>query len=292
MLSSEHYKSRKRALTLRRNILFATIIVVALGVAWIIPLYALLVGSIKSLADAMGSPLLDPPRELDLDTLARAFRTLSTAMTNTAVIVIPCAFISVLLGSIAAFGIYLKGGRVADFVPPLIAITTYIPYQALIVPLVSIIRELERTLGVTIYDTLHGIFLVFLLYYTPMATLLMFIFTNNLPRELIEASLVDGMGPLTAYRRVALPLLSPGFVAATIFILINMWNNFFIPLSMSRGYEKHITLRIFGYVGQAGTIYNEMFAAALIGSLPPLIIFVVLSRYFVRGLMAFTGGGR
>lgn len=282
----------KIAFSVRRNITVATIIVVVLGFAWVIPLYALVVGSIKSLADAMGSPLLDFPRELDAGTLIRAFNILATAMQNTAIIVIPCAFISVFLGSLAAFGIYLKGGKVADYLPPFIAITTYIPYQALIVPLISVIRELEKALNTAVYDTLHGLFLVFLLYYTPMATLLMFIFTNNLPRELIEASLVDGMSPLSAYRRVALPLLSPGFVAATIFILINMWNNFFIPLSMTRGYEKHITLRIFSYVGQAGTIYNEMFAAALIGSLPPLIVFIVLSRYFVRGLMAFTGGGR
>ncbi|MEM4561632.1 MAG: carbohydrate ABC transporter permease [Desulfurococcaceae archaeon] len=282
----------KKAFSIRRNILVAVITITLLGFIWIIPLYALIVGSVKSLADAMGSPLLDLPRELDAGTLYRAFNILSTAMQNTAVVVIPAAFISVFLGSVAAFGIYLKGGRVADYLPPLIAITTYIPYQALIVPLISIIRELEKTLNVVLYDTLHGMFLVFLLYYTPMATLLMFIFTNNLPRELIEASLVDGMSPFKAYRRVALPLLSPGFVAALIFILINMWNNFFIPLSMTKGYEKHITLRIFSYVGQAGTIYNEMFAAALIGSLPPLVVFIVLSRYFVRGLMAFTGGGR
>lgn len=281
-----------KAFSIRRNILVAVITITLLGFIWIIPLYALIVGSVKSLADAMGSPLLDLPRELDAGTLYRAFNILSTAMQNTAVVVIPAAFISVFLGSVAAFGIYLKGGRVADYLPPLIAITTYIPYQALIVPLISIIRELEKTLNVVLYDTLHGMFLVFLLYYTPMATLLMFIFTNNLPRELIEASLVDGMSPFKAYRRIALPLLSPGFVAALIFILINMWNNFFIPLSMTRGYEKHITLRIFSYVGQAGTIYNEMFAAALIGSLPPLVVFIVLSRYFVRGLMAFTGGGR
>lgn len=282
----------KKAFSIRRNILVAVITITLLGFIWIIPLYALIVGSVKSLADAMGSPLLDLPRELDAGTLYRAFNILSTAMQNTAVVVIPAAFISVFLGSVAAFGIYLKGGRVADYLPPLIAITTYIPYQALIVPLISIIRELEKTLNVVLYDTLHGMFLVFLLYYTPMATLLMFIFTNNLPRELIEASLVDGMSPFKAYRRIALPLLSPGFVAALIFILINMWNNFFIPLSMTKGYEKHITLRIFSYVGQAGTIYNEMFAAALIGSLPPLVVFIVLSRYFVRGLMAFTGGGR
>jgi len=276
------------------NIVVAVVILAVIGVVWVIPLYALLVGSIKSLADTMSSPLLDLPRELDLGTIARAFDLLAGTMVNTAIITIPAAFIAVTVGSIAAFGIYLKGGKVADYLPPLIAITTYIPYQALIVPLITLIRWIEEATGrlIVLYDTNYGLFLVFLLYYTPMATLLTFIFTNNLPREVIEAALVDGLKPMTAYRRIALPLLSPGYVAALIFILINMWNNFFIPLSMTRGYEKHITLKIFSYVGQAGTIYNEMFAAALIGSLPPLIIFILMGRYFVRGLLAFTGGGR
>lgn len=277
---------------LRLNILVSTVILAVLGAIWFIPLYALIVGAIKSLADAMSNPLLNPPLELDVGTLKRAFDLLAGAMINTGIVTIPAAFISVFLGSLAAFAIYLKGGKVSDYLPPLIAITTYIPYQALVVPLVSLIRVIEEALKITLYDTLHGLFIFFLLYFTPMATLLMFIFTNNLPREVIEAALVDGMKPLTAYRKVALPLLSPGFVATLIFMLINMWNNFFIPLSITRGYEKHITLKIFSYVGQAGTIYNEMFAAALIGSLPPLIIFIVMGRYFVRGLLAFTGGGR
>ena len=277
---------------IRLNIVVASIILFVLGIVWFIPLYALIVGSVKSLADAMSSPLLDLPRELDLGTISRAFNLLATAMINTAIVVVPAAFMSVLLGSIAAFAIYLKAGKVADYLPPLIAITTYIPYQALIVSLVTIVKIVEEALKVPLYDTLYGVFIVFLIYFTPMATLLMFIFTNNLPREVIEAALVDGLKPFTVYRRIALPLLGPGFVATLIFMLISMWNNFFIPLSMTRGYEKHITLKIFSYVGQAGTIYNEMFAAALIGSLPPLIIFIVMSRYFVRGLLAFTGGGR
>ncbi|MEM0199546.1 MAG: hypothetical protein QXX72_04620, partial [Desulfurococcaceae archaeon] len=109
----------KKAFSIRRNILVAVITITLLGFIWIIPLYALIVGSVKSLADAMGSPLLDLPRELDAGTLYRAFNILSTAMQNTAVVVIPAAFISVFLGSVAAFGIYLKGGRVADYLPPL-----------------------------------------------------------------------------------------------------------------------------------------------------------------------------
>jgi len=276
----------------RLNVLTATIIMAVLGFIWAIPVYALIVGSVKSLADALGSPLLAPPREFDPGAVWRAFQLMANAMLNTAIVVIPSAFVATFVGSMAAFAIYLWGGKVADYVPPVIAISTYIPYQALIVPVIMFVKNLEGVLGVPLYDTLHGLFLVFLIYFTPMATLLMFIFTNTVPRDLVEAALVDGMKSLQIYRRIILPMTMSGFVATLIFLLINMWNNFFIPLSMTRGYEKHITLKIFSYVGQAGTIYNEMFAAALIGSLPPLIVFIVMGRYFIRGMLAYTGGGR
>lgn len=277
---------------LKLNVITASIVLAVLGFIWVLPLYALIVGSLKSLADAMGTPLLSPPLNMDISPIVNAFNLLASTMVNTAIVVIPAALISTFLGALAAFSIYLKGGKVSDYLPPLVAITTYIPYQALIVPLVSVIKQFEEVTRIALYDTLHGVFIVFLLYFTPMATLLQFIFMNNLPREVIEAALVDGMGAFSVFRRIVMPLHTPGFVATLIFMLINMWNNFFIPLSMTRGYEKHVTLKIFSYVGQAGTIYNEMFAAALIGSLPPLIIFIILGRYFVRGLLAFTGGGR
>lgn len=277
---------------MRLNVLTATIIMAVLGFIWAIPVYALIVGSVKSLADALGSPLLAPPREFDPGAVWRAFQLMANAMLNTAIVVIPSAFVATFVGSMAAFAIYLWGGKVADYVPPVIAISTYIPYQALIVPVIMFVKNLEGVLGVPLYDTLHGLFLVFLIYFTPMATLLMFIFTNTVPRDLVEAALVDGMKPLQIYRRIILPMTMSGFVATLILLLINMWNNFFIPLSMTRGYEKHITLKIFSYVGQAGTIYNEMFAAALIGSLPPLIVFIVMGKYFIRGMLAYTGGGR
>ncbi|ABL78653.1 carbohydrate ABC transporter permease [Thermofilum pendens] len=267
----------------------AAVLLLLLGALWAIPLYALVAGSLKNLADAMGTPVLQPPSQPDFGNVVAALEKFSSTIALTGLIVLPAAFAATLLGSLSAFAIRLYGGKVADWLPVVIALTTYIPYQAIIVPLVSVIRQVEVATGIPLYDTSQGLFLVLLVYYTPMATLLMFIFSNAMPREPIEASLVDGAGLPTIYWRVALPLLGPGFVSTLIFLLINMWNNLFIPLSMTRGYEKFVTLKIFSYVGQAGTIYNEMFAAALIGSLPPLVVFLFMSKYFIRGMLTLTG---
>ncbi len=269
---------------MRLNQLVASLVIVVMGVIWIIPVYSLLSGSLKTLAEVQGTPVLYPPRDPSFSTILDVARDLKGPLVNTAIVVIPVSAVATGLGAMAAYAIYRRMDRVSDTIMIAIAIATYIPYQAILVPLINLVKSLG------LYDTLPGIALALLVYYTPMAALLMVIFISAVPKFYIEAAMVDGAGDLRILRRVVLPLLGPGLTSTMIFLLIMTWNNFFIPLMMSRGYEKHITLKIFSYVGQSGTLYNEMFAAALLGSLPPLIIFLALGRYFIRGLQAYGGG--
>ncbi len=270
----------------RLSTVTASIIIALFGLVWFMPVYALIVGSLKSLKEVMGTPVLSPPESIDTSTLAKVFWELRGPLLNTSIIVIPTAFVSALIGSLAAYAIYRRGGKISDAIMLLIAISTYIPYHVILVPLV----QFTKTLG--LYDTLPGVMFGFLIYYTPMAALLMYIFITAIPRDVIEAALVDGAGEWRILRRVVLPLLGPGITSTIIFILIMTWNNFFIPLILTRGYEKHITLKIFSYVGQSGTLYNQMFAAALIGSIPPLIVFIFLGRYFIKGLLVLGTGAK
>lgn len=273
-------------MSIRMNIIISLLIIIAFGIVWFIPIYSLLVGSLKSLKEVMGTPVISPPSSISLDTISSIANDLKDPMLNTAIVVIPIAFIATFLGTLAAYAIYRRASRISDVLMLLVAIATYIPYQAILVPLVNVIK----TLG--LYNTLPGLALGFLIYYTPIAALMMVIFTTIVPRHLVEAALVDGAGEFSIFRKIILPLLSPGITSTIVFVLIMAWNNFFIPLILTRGYENHITLKIFSYVGQSGTFYNKMFAAALLGSLPPLIIFILLGRYFIRGLLALGTGTR
>ncbi len=271
---------------MRLNVAISCLIIALFGIAWFIPVYSLIVGSIKTLSEVMGTPVFVPPTKLDFSTLASVAQQLAVPLTNTAIVVIPTAFIATAIGTLAAYAITRRGGKLSDTIMLLVAIATYIPYQAILVPLVHLIKFFH------LYNTLPGIMLAFLIYYTPMAALLMVIFMTAIPSDLIEAALVDGASEFRIFRKVVLPLLGPGITSTIIFILIMTWNNFFIPLILTRGYDKHITLKIFSYIGQSGTLYNQMFAAALIGSLPPLIVFIFLGRYFIRGLLVLGTGAK
>ncbi|UNQ73804.1 carbohydrate ABC transporter permease [Infirmifilum sp. NZ] len=264
----------------------ATLVVAVAMLVWTIPIYSLVVGSMKSLQDVMSSPVFSPPRELDLTTLASVAAELLTPMVNTVAIVLPTSLVATFLGALAAYAIYRRSDRLSDTLMVLVAIATYIPYQATLVPLVNIVKAFN------LYNTLPGVILGFMIYYVPMAALLMSIFITVVPKSMIEAGLVDGVSEFTMFTRIVLPVLGPGLVSTMVFLVIQTWNNFFIPLILTRGYEMHVTLKVFSYVGQSGTLYNQMFAAALIASLPTLIIFIVLGRYFVRGLMVIGMGAK
>ncbi|MGC8948999.1 MAG: ABC transporter permease subunit [Thermoprotei archaeon] len=269
---------------IKTNIIVASLIVIFFGILWFIPIYSLLAGSLKSLQEVMGTPVITPPSNINLDTALAVANELKEPILNTIIIVVPTAFMATFLGTLAAYAIYRKTSKISDTLMLLVAIATYIPYQSILVPLVDIIKKLG------LYNTLPGVALGFLIYFTPMAALMMVIFSIAVPKDLIEAALVDGASELQIFRKVVLPVLGPGIVSTIIFMVIMIWNNFFIPLILTRGYEKYITLKIFSYVGQSGTFYNNMFAAALIGSLPPLIIFILLGRYFIRGLVVLGTG--
>lgn len=273
------------------RIAISFIILTLLGILWIFPVYTIIVGSLKSLREVIESPSFAPPREIDFSTLTKVLDEMKKPLINTLMVVIPVAFLATLIGSMAAYAIYRRFDRLSDTLVILIAISTYIPYQAMLIPLIVFFKTLEDYIGVKLFDTLPGLALGFGAYYTPMAALLMTIFITVIPKDFVEAALVDGASEFRIFRKVVLPILGPGLVSTFIFVLIMTWNNFFIPLILTRGYEGHVTLKIFSYVGQSGTLYNEMFAAALIGSFPPLILFILLGRYFIRGMIVLGTGG-
>jgi glucose/arabinose transport system permease protein len=266
--------------------LTASLIIIIIGILWAIPLYVLIIGSFKNISEVLTTPIFLPSERPDFYTLLKTGSSMTDPLINTIIEVIPAAFISTILGSLSAYAFHRFTSKIKDIILIIIAIATYIPYQSIMVPLAIFIRSLG------LYDTVWGVLIAFIILYIPIASLLMTIFMSSVPRDLIHAAEVDGASEFTIFRRVVLPILGPGFTSTVVFLVIQAWNNFFVPLILVRGYEKHVTLKVFSYIGQSGNLYNEMFSAALIASLPPLIIFISMGRYFIRGLLTLGMGGR
>ncbi|MHB1469993.1 MAG: glucose ABC transporter permease GlcU [Thermoplasmataceae archaeon] len=262
------------------------VILIILGALWLIPAYALLIDGLKTTSGVLATPVL-LPAAFSFGAMHIVIDALSRPILNSLLYVLPVAVISTFVGSLAAYYFYKVTSFLNSTIFTIIAIATFVPYQITLVPLIKMVVSLG------IFNSTYGLIFAFLIFYLPTGALLMSIFIAVLPKTTLESARVDGAGDFTVFRRIVVPLTLPGMISTFIFILIETWNNFFIPLVLiSSSSRRTAAVALLSYTGGYGTLYNESFAAAFISSLIPLAIFILLGRYFVRGLMAFGSGAK
>lgn len=270
--------------------------VAILMIMWLVPLYSMILGGLKSNLEAVSTPILLPPSKPSLDAYIfdwfgyATIPSLEQAMLRYLVVVIPTVPISTLIGTMTAYFFFIlseKHNILSNVIFSILALATFLPVQTVTLPLI----RLETTLG--LYDTYLGLIFALLILYVPISALLMSIFIPVVPRYLIESAKIDGAKDWTILWRVVFPLTIPGFLSTLIFVFLQVWNEFFIPLVLTNT-PNMVMLPVTAsfYSGAYAIIYNRTFAAGVITSLLPLIIFIFLGRYFIRGLSALGGGGK
>jgi multiple sugar transport system permease protein len=156
-----------------------------------------------------------------------------------------------------------------------------LPGASVIIPLF----QLLRTAG--LYDTHLGLILVHTAVLLPFVIWLLHGFFSGIPTEVEDAALIDGCSRLEALRRVILPLALPGLGATALFAFLGSWNEFFFALILTNtDATQTIPVGIGLFVGEFEDVWNQMSAAAVLFSIPPLILFMAMRRTFVRGLAA------
>ena len=112
-------------------------------------------------------------------------------------------------------------------------------------------------------------------------------FFTGIPKEVEDAALIDGCSRIQALRRVILPLALPGLGATGLFAFLGSWNEFFFALILTiSDNTRTIPVGIGLFVGEYSDVWNQMSAAAILFSIPPLILFLMMRRTFVKGLAA------
>ncbi len=259
---------------------------IILAAFWLVPVYALIIDGLKTTSGVLATPVL-VPAAFTLSAMKVVMAALSTPIVNSLIYVLPVALISTFVGSMAAYYFYKVTSFLNTTLFTVISIATFVPYEITLVPLIKFISDIG------LFDSTLGLIVAFLVFYLPTGALLMSIFIAVLPKNTIESARIDGSSDLTIFRRIVVPLTFPGMISTFIFILIETWNNFFIPLVLiSSPSKRTASVALLSFTGGYGTLYNESFAAAFLASLIPLIIFIILGRYFIRGLMAFGTGAK
>lgn len=247
----------------------------------LMPAYVLVVTSFKSGSDIGVTGQWNLPERWSTESWAKAWTALGPSFVRTFQLAIPVAVISSLLG--AANGFVLSRWRFpgADIVFTLILFGMFIPYQAVMIPL----REVVSTLGVP--PGIPTLIFVHCIYGIPICTL---IFRNyyatTVPVEMVEAAWVDGAGIIRTFRSIILPVSIPGFVVAVIWQFTSAWNDYLFAIFLSNTRNGPITIALNALAGAQSPDYAASMAGALITSLPTLVVYVLLGRWFIGGLMA------
>jgi multiple sugar transport system permease protein len=153
-----------------------------------------------------------------------------------------------------------------------------LPVITVIIPLFLLLQAIRFT------DTWHGMIILYSGYMLPTVIWIMYGYFQTLPEELEEAGMIDGCSRIGAFLRVVLPISGPGIVAITAFAFLYTWNEFFMALIFTGANTKTITVLITEFSNQAGIDYGLMTTGGVIGSIPPIIIVLLLQKYIVAGL--------
>jgi ABC-type glycerol-3-phosphate transport system permease component len=199
---------------------------------------------------------------------------------NSTIITVAVTVLAAFFGGLG--GYYLSRTRTtfARVIFVLVGIALYLPYQAVIIPLTTI------TAKSGLANSHLGLILAYLIINMPLASVLMGTFFLSVPRELEEAAQVDGASKIQIFFKVVMPISLPAYASVAILIFTQVWNEFFIALTLST--PKTQTVQVAMAMTQGSTIspYNLQMAASLLTVAVPLMFFLFLGRYFIRGILA------
>lgn len=198
-------------------------------------------------------------------------------ITNSLIIAAGCTLVGLLIGLPAAYSIArFRQNRLAL----VILMARMVPGITFLVPLFIVFR----TLGMI--DTYTSLILTHMLVGLPFIVWVMVPFFESIPRELTEAAVVDGASALRAFITVVLPLSGPGIVTASILSFVFSWNNFMFSIVLASSRTRTVPVAIYNFISYAQIDWGGLMAAAVVITLPVLVLALVTQRYVIRGLTA------
>jgi glucose/mannose transport system permease protein len=258
---------------------------------FLMPIYVMLINSIKPLAEIRGGNLVSFPLEPTLEPWLQAWSLaqigveatgLKPYFANSFLMVIPAVLISTALGALNGYVLTqfkVKGGTL---IFGLVLFSVFIPFQIVLIPMARLLGELG------IAGSVKGLILVHTIYGIGFGTLFFRNFYAAFPQELVKSARMDGAGFFVLFWRLMLPASLPIVVVNIIWQFTNIWNDFLFGASFSDYTSYPLTVALNNLVSSSTGVkeYNVHFAGAFIAALPTLVVYIVSGKYFVRGLMA------
>ncbi|MEQ1951227.1 carbohydrate ABC transporter permease [Mesorhizobium sp. CN2-181] len=281
---------RPRITFSRRNIfIYGTLIFAA--IYYLIPLYVMIVTSLKGMPEIRVGNIFSPPLEITFEPWVKAWATACTGLNcdglsrgfwNSVRITVPSVIVSIAIASVNGYALANWRFKGADIFFTILIVGAFIPYQVMIYPIVIVLREMG------LYGSLTGLVIVHSIFGMPILTLLFRNYFAALPEELFKAARVDGAGFWGIYFRIMMPMSLPIFVVAIILQVTGIWNDFLFGVVYTKPDTYPMTVQLNNIVNSVQGVkeYNVNMAATLITGLVPLVVYFVSGKLFVRGIAA------
>jgi glucose/mannose transport system permease protein len=267
--------------------LLVMVILLLLSCAYLLPIYVMVVTSLKSIQEINQGNYLVPTSNPQWSNFAEVlfgserFRSeMLPRLGNSIVISFTVTLLAALVGSLSGYYLSRSRSTLARVLFVLVGIALYLPYQVVIIPLSILMAQtgLSRSYG--------GLIFSYLILNVPFACVLMGTFFLSVPKELEEAAEVDGASKVQTFFRVIMPISMPALASVAIIIFTQVWNEFFLALSLASRQTQTVQVVMAEAKGTTLVLYNLQMAAALISVAVPLLFFLLLGRYFIRGILA------
>jgi multiple sugar transport system permease protein len=252
-------------------------------VVTIFPIVWMVFASIRPTQETLSIPPVWLPREIRLDAYALLLsdpRQLRYFI-NTYVIALSTAGLSIILGSLAAYGLSrfrIRGGQA--FLLGILSLQM-LPAVSVIIPFFNMAQALR----------IHNTYLVLIIanaaFALPISIWMLKNYIDSIPIELEEAAMVDGCSRLQVLGRIVLPLTLPGLIGTAAFAFLAAWGEFIFAVVLTSGPSvAPLTIAISQFFGQFGRDWNEIMALNVMATIPLLVIFIFLQRWVVQGMTA------
>ena len=263
-----------------KRYLYYAAVVVAL-VAWLLPLLAVLLTSIRSAEDLNMGNYWGWPKEWKFSNYIEIFQAtpLLRYLINTVVITLPAVFCAIALATLGGYALakFKFRGNLLMFC--IFVGGNFVPFQILMVP----VRNMTLRFG--LLDTYWALILFHLAFQTGFCTLFMRNFISTLPNALIESARVEGVNELKIFWYIIVPLLRPALAALAVLLFTFVWNDYFWALVLVQSDTvKPITTGIASLRGQWLASWQLISAGSIVAALPPVAMFFILQRQFIAGL--------
>jgi ABC-type glycerol-3-phosphate transport system permease component len=270
--------SQKSGKPLVYAVLIFGLILVVLPISWMIST------SLKSMTEITGSGEIHMiPREITFHAFAAIWQDypMLTWMRNSFVVVVFSTLVSMAFSTLAGYGTSRFQFRGKGMLLAFLLITQMFPSIMMLIPYYKVLQ----TLG--LINSLAGLVVVYISFTIPMLTWMMMGYFQGIPKELDEAALIDGCGRFRTFWRIILPLTLPGLISSAIYAFIQGWNEYmFSMILMTNEKLKTLPVGIGQMNGYYRIMWNDLMAASIVSSIPLLLIFLFLQKYFVSSLTA------